>query len=125
MTSNFLMKSIRLAALAAVSLLPAMACTFSASSPTVGEGGGNTAVQIYTQPGCSWQVTAGAAWIELYSAHSGTGTGTVYIYLPPNGPAARQGYLDVWVTGTPSPVLGGRSTTVSSSIVFRSLVTEY
>jgi hypothetical protein len=125
MTSNFLMKTIRLAALAAVTLLPAMACTFSASSPVVGAGGGNTAVQIYTQPGCSWQVTAGAAWMELYSARSGSGNGTVYVYLPPNGGGARQAYLDVWVTGTPSTIIGGRSTVVSSSIVFRSLVTEY
>ena len=124
MTSNFLMKSIRLAALAAVTLLPAMACTFSASSPVVGAGGGNTAVQINTQPGCAWQVTAGADWIEIYSARSGNGPGTVWAYLPPHN-GERQAYLNVVVTGSSIQTLGGRSTTVSTSTVFRSLVTEY
>ena len=118
MTSNFLMKSIRVAALAAVTLIPAMACTYSAGAAVVGAGGGNTAVQIYSQPGCSWSVTAGAEWLQLYSTHYGTGNGTVYIYLPPNNGGTRQAYLNVVVTVPPST--GG-----GSVIVYRSLVTEY
>ena len=118
MTSNFLMKSIRLAALAAVTLLPAMACTYSTSSPVVGAGGGNTAVQIYTQPGCPWQMTAGAEWIEIYSARSGSGPGTVWAYLPPHN-GVRQAYLNIVVySGTlSSSYIPGRSAVTGGSVV--------
>jgi hypothetical protein len=129
MTSNFLMKSIRVAALAAVTLLPAMACTYSASTPApVGSGGGNTTVQIYTQPGCPWQVTSSAGWLQLFLSRSGSGPGTAYVYLTPNEGAARQNYINVVVySGTlSSSFLPTRSAVTGiATIAFRSLLTEY
>lgn len=129
MTSNFLMKSIRLAALAAVTLLPAMACSYSASTPApVGSGGGNTTVQIYTQPGCPWQVTSSAGWLQPFLNRSGSGPGTAYVYLTPDEGAPRQGYINVVVySGTlnSSFIPGRSSVTGGPTIVFRSLLTEY
>jgi hypothetical protein len=126
MTSNFVMKSIRLALLGAVTLIPAMACSFSATSVTAGAGGGNVAVQVYTQPGCSWQLTAGASWLQIYSAHTGTGSGTVYVYVAPNRGATRSAYMNVLVYGSGSGAnsIPGRSS-VGPIIASRSVVTEY
>ena len=125
MTSNFLMKSIRFAALAVVTLVPAMACTYSASAPVVGAGGGNVAVQVYTQPGCTWQVTSSADWLQIFSARSGSGSGTVYVYLPPDKGAARASYINFVVSMATGPAIGGRSATVSQVTVARSVVTQY
>jgi hypothetical protein len=125
MTNNFLMHSIRLAALAAATLLPGMACSYSTSSPTVGAAGGNTAVAIYTQPGCSWQVSSGAAWLQIYSARSGVGNGTVYVYVSPNRGGARTATINGLVYSGCSG-LGGRSCGPGQEFVaFRSTVTEF
>ncbi len=125
MTNNFVMKAIKLAVLSTAALIPAMACTYSASSPVVGAGGGNVAVQVYTQPGCAWQLTSGASWMQLNSVRSGNGSGTVFVYLPPNQGAVRQAYLNVVVTYSGGGTIGGRSGVPTSAIVYRSLVTEY
>jgi hypothetical protein len=129
MTNNTLMKSIRLAALAAVSLVPAMACSYSASSPAVGAGGGNVAIQIYTQPGCAWQVTSSAEWLQIFSSRSGSGSGTVYVYVAPKSGAARASYINVMVPNVYLNVnncLGTRSGCGNGSqMAARSTVTEY
>jgi len=119
------MKSIRVAALAAVTLLPAMACTYSASTPApVGAGGGDFAVQINTQPGCAWQVGAGAAWMDIYSARTGSGAGIIYVYIAPNNGAVRQAYVNVLVSSTCTYFTrscGGGGSVIAA----RSLFTEY
>ncbi len=127
MTRNFLTISIRLAALAAATLLPGMACTYSASAPVVAAGGGNIAVQIYTQPGCSWDVSAATAWTSVISARTGTGNGTVYVYVSPNRGGTRTGYIDdlVYESGS-SPVICGRSACGGAYVSIRiGSVTQY
>jgi hypothetical protein len=124
MTSNFLMNSIRLAALAAVTLLPSMACSYSASAPAVGPSGGNIAVQVYTQPGCQWQMTAGAGWLEIFTARSGYGPGTVYVYVAPDRGGAREAYMDVVAFAPPSGNIGGRSSG-GSFVAARATVLQY
>ena len=74
---------IRLAVLAAVSLVPGMAaCTYSASAnaPTLGPAGGYVTVSVWTQPGCRWSVNRPATWLAPSSMYN-TGTGTVYFYV--------------------------------------------
>ena len=125
MTCKLLMK---FAGLAAFTLLPAMACSYSASSPVVGAGGGNIAIQIQTQPGCSWQVTSSAAWLEIYSARSGSGSGYVYVYVTPDKGAARASYINVVApVMTCGPSFGTRSSTCNTSMqaTARATVTEY
>src|ERR1700730_7435788 len=89
MKTNILMNLIRLAALASSTLLPGMACTYSASSPQVGAGGGYVAVQVYTQPGCAWELTGGNQNLSIRSARQGRGSGSVTLYAAPNYGAAR------------------------------------
>jgi hypothetical protein len=117
------MKAIRLGALGAVSLVPAMACSYSATAAAVGAGGGEIAIQIYTQPGCEWQAAPTASWMSIYSGRAGNGTGTVYVYVQPNRGFTRVGNIDVLVQ-EPSNNIGGRSGG-GSTIATRASVNEY
>ena len=124
MKTNILMHLIRMAAVSACTLLPGMACSYSATSPAVGAGGGYATVQVYTQPGCAWQVTGSHQYMSFVSANQGRGNGAVTLYLQPNSGTARTLRLSgvVYVT----PTLGGRSSSPSGWItVFQSNVTEY
>jgi hypothetical protein len=89
------LKWIRLAALAAVSMLPGMACTYSAAanSPTLGPSGGYVSVTVYTQPGCRWSITKNAAWLS--SQNYGAGSGTIYIAAAATR-SARNGIVRVY-----------------------------
>ncbi len=125
---NRWMYPIRLTALASLSLLPGMACTYSATSPVVGAAGGYVAVQVYTQPGCVWEMTGGS-FASIVSARSGSGSGAVTVYVFPNpNKAARSNVLSGIVyrnCGNPNSI-GGRSAVSGRvpMIVFRSTVTE-
>lgn len=127
MTRSFLMTSIRLAALAAATLLPGMACTYSATSAVAGANGGNIAVRISTQPGCKWEVSAPAAWTQIFSAHSGSGNGTVYVYVTPDRGGARVADINGFAVVTGCTGIPGRSGCVpgGETLVFRSTVTQY
>jgi hypothetical protein len=123
MNTNFLKNGIRLAALAAFTLLPGMACTYSATSPVVGSAGGKVAVTVYTQPGCAW-TAEGASFGSVIAGRQGRGSGTFYMYVSPNsGRAARsavvRGYNTVQSYGIP----GRSGPTVQ--IVFQSTLTQY
>jgi hypothetical protein len=106
---------LRLAALAAVSVLPSMAaCTYSASAnaPTLGAAGGYVSVSVSTQPGCRWSVTKTVGWISSQTYSSGAGT----IYLAVGSTrAARSGIVRVYPDYIASELslsdgsIGGRS----------------
>lgn len=125
MKSNVLMTSLRLAALVAASLAPGMAaCSYSATSPVAGAGGGYVAMQVYTQPGCVWQAAEYSPFVSIVSGRQGRGSGTVTIYVSPNSGGARTGLVKglLYI----EPTLGGRSASPGGWItVFQSVVTEY
>lgn len=129
MNTNFVMKSIRLAGLAALALLPGMACTYSATSPAVGPAGGNVAVQVYTQPGCPW-TAENSLFGEVYSGRFGTGSGVYWLYIRPNAYKTRttplRGYV-VYPTASYGSGLTGRSSGGGGGpqIVFQSTLTQY
>jgi hypothetical protein len=106
---------IRLAVLAAVSLVPGMAaCTYSAAdnAPTLSASGGYVSVTVYTQPGCRWSVTKNAAWMS--SQNYGVGSGTLYIAAGATR-SARSGIVRVYSDyisaelGLSDGSIGGRS----------------
>ncbi len=124
MKTNLLMHLIRMAALSACTLLPGMACSYSATSPAVGAGGGYATIQVYTQPGCAWQVTGSHQYMSFVSANQGRGSGAVRISLQPNYGTTRTLRLN-GVVYVP-PTLGGRSGSPGGWITaFQSNVTEY
>ncbi len=95
MKTHFSMNWIRLAALAAVTLMPGMACSYSASAnaPTLGAAGGYVSITVSTQPGCRWSVTKPGAWVS--SASSGIGSGTMYLAVASTR-VARSGLVRVY-----------------------------
>jgi hypothetical protein len=128
MNTNILKNGIRLAALAAFTLLPGMACTYSATSPVAGAGGGNVAVQVYTQPGCAW-TAEDSSIASVYSGRQGRGSGTFYMYVRPNSGRARSAPVRGMNTVYSAPVQigtrsggGGGYTTL---VVFQSTLTQY
>jgi hypothetical protein len=83
MKPSISMNCLRLAFLAAATLMPGMAaCTYSASAnaPTLGAAGGYVSVTVYTQPGCRWTVSKPETWATPTQSY-GTGTGTIYVYV--------------------------------------------
>jgi hypothetical protein len=122
MNTNFLKNGIRLAALAAFTLLPGMACTYSATSPVVGAGGGNVAVTVYTQPGCTW-TAENTSFGSVYSGRQGRGTGSFWMYVSPNYGRARSAAVRGYNT-VESYQIGGRSGP-TVQIVFQSTLTQY
>jgi hypothetical protein len=130
MKTNNLMSLIRLAALASLSLLPGMAaCTYSATSPVVGSGGGYVSVYVYTQPGCAWQLDGGS-FASAVSSRSGSGSGAVTLYVAPNSTrSARYSYFNGFTPGgyVQTNYIPGRSGVVGGGpvLVFRTVVTEY
>jgi hypothetical protein len=124
MNHNFLMTSIRLAALAAFTLLPGMACTYSATSPVVGAGGGNVAVQVYTQPGCAW-IAEDSALASVYTSRFGRGSGAYWMYVRPNAGRTRTAPVRGYVVTAPSNQITGRSSGGTFQTVFQSTLTQY
>jgi hypothetical protein len=122
MNINFLHNGIRLAALAAFTLLPGMACTYSATSQVVGAGGGNVAVTVYTQPGCAW-TAENTALGSVYAGRQGYGTGSFWMYVRPNPGRARSAVVRGYNT-VQSNQIGGRSGP-TVQIVFQSTLTQY
>jgi len=122
MNTNFLKNGIRLAALAAFTLLPGMACTYSATSPVVGAAGGNVAVAVYTQPGCAW-TAENTAFGSVSGGRQGYGTGTFYLYVRPNPGRARSAVVRGYNTVQYNQI-GGRSGP-PVQIVFQSTLTQY
>jgi hypothetical protein len=116
MKTSISLKWIRLAALAAVSVLPGMAaCTYSASAnaPALGPAGGYVSVTVWTEPGCRWSVNRAAAWLAPSSMYN-TGTGTVYFYVASTRAARNvmehvySDYISAEYT-LPDGTIGGRS----------------
>jgi hypothetical protein len=122
MNTNFLMKSMRLAGLAALTLLPGMACTYSATSPVVGPAGGNVAVQVYTQPGCAW-TAEDTSFASVYTSRFGRGSGAYWMYVRPNPGRARSAVVRGYTTVQSNQIPGRSGPTVQ--IVFQSTLTQY
>ena len=122
MNTNFLTNGLRLAALAAFTLLPGMACTYSATSPVIGAGGGNVAVTVYTQPGCAW-TAENTAFGSVYAGRQGYGSGSFYMYVHPNPGRTRSAVVRGYNT-VQSNQIGGRSGP-TVQIVFQSTLTQY
>ena len=122
MNTNFLKNGIRLAALAAFTLLPGMACTYSATSPVAGSGGGNVAVTVYTQPGCTW-TAEGASFGSVIAGRQGRGSGTFYMYVSPNSGRTRSAVVRGYNTVISNGIPGRSGPTVQ--IVFQSTLTQY
>ena len=122
MNTNFLKNGIRLAALAAFTLLPGMACTYSATSLVVGAGGGNVAVTVYTQPGCAW-TAEDTSFGSVFSGRYGHGSGSYYMYVRPNTGRARSAVLRGYNTVQSNQIPGRSGSTVQ--IVFQSTLTQY
>ena len=123
MNTNSLKNVIRLAALASFSLLPGMACSYSATSATVGAGGGYVQINIYTQPGCMWQV-GNSSFVSVVSNRQGYGNSAVKVYVAPNRGAVRTATLNglAYVPPTIGTRSGGPGGWVT---LFRSYITEY
>ena len=115
MKTSTSLNCLRLAALAAVTLMPGMACTYSASAnaPTLGAAGGYVAVSIATQPGCRWSVNQADVWVTP-AQRQGTGSATVYIYVASTRSARSavervySDYLSIETTLS-NGLIGGRS----------------
>jgi hypothetical protein len=122
MDSNFLKNGIRLAALAAFTLLPGMACTYSATSPVVGAGGGNVSVQVYTQPGCAW-TAEDTSFASVRSGRQGRGSGSFWMYVQPNRSRARSAAVRGYTIVQSNQIPGRSGPTVQ--IVFQSTLTQY
>jgi hypothetical protein len=122
MNMNFLHNGIRLAALAAFTLLPGMACNYSATSPVIGPGGGNVAVTVYTQPCCAW-TAENTAFGSVYSGRQGYGTGTFWMRVNPNNGRARSAVVRGYNTVQSNPIPGRSGPTVQ--LVFQSTLTQY
>jgi hypothetical protein len=60
-------------------------CTYSLAPPaqTVPAGGGEARVRVTTQPGCSWSMSGGAAWITIIVG-GGSGTADIVMSVQPN-----------------------------------------
>jgi hypothetical protein len=67
-------------------------------------------------------VSSSAAWLDIYSARSGSGSGTVYVYVAPDYGAAREGTINVLV---PLGCINFTRNCNVDEIVFRSTVTQY
>jgi hypothetical protein len=117
MKTSISMNCVRLAVLAAATLMPGMAaCTYSASAnaPVLGAAGGYVSVTVSTQPGCRWSVAKPGTWLS--SAASSAGSGTMYL-LAASTKVARSGIVRVYpdlITNEISLTdgeIGGRSAT--------------
>jgi len=77
----------------------AIVCSFTLSATTVsvGAGGGSVPITVTTQPTCSWTAATNASFITLASGAGGTGNGTATFTVAPNagGGAARTGTVTV------------------------------
>lgn len=123
---------IRLAALAAFSLMPGMACTYSAApnAPALGASGGYASVTVWTQPGCRWEVTKTVGWVS--SPTFSTGTGTMYMSVGATR-TSRSGLVRVYSDYISNEVslgggqIGGRSSTTGIIIqpILQFYVTQY
>jgi hypothetical protein len=122
MNTNFMKNGIRLAALAAFTMLPGMACTYSATSPVVGAGGGNVNVQVYTQPGCAW-TAEDTSFSSVYSGRLGRGSGSFWMYVRPNPARARSATVRGYTTVGSGPI--GTRSGPTVQIVFQSTLTQY
>lgn len=72
-------------------------CTYSLSttSQSVPSAGGDYSVTLSTQPACAWSASAGASWLQLLGAASGSGTGTISYRVDPNSGTARDSILTI------------------------------
>ena len=122
MKTNLFVKSIRLAALAALTLLPGMACTYSATSPVVGAQGGNIVVKVYTQPGCPW-TAQDSSFSSVYAGRYGYGSGDFWMYVRPNTGRARSELLRGYTISQSNQIPGRSGPTVQT--VFQSTLTQY
>jgi hypothetical protein len=95
MNKQTLMNLIRTAALAATTAIPGMCCSYSVSVPAIGAGGGPAPVYVSTQPGCSWEISAGGGFLSYYGSRTGSGSGVAYLYASVDRGAARSATVNV------------------------------
>lgn len=76
---------------------PGPGCSYSWSPnfTPVEAAGGQQSNSFIAPKGCAWTATAGASWIVLKGATTGTGTGTVSYEVKPNSGGARSGSIAV------------------------------
>ncbi len=86
---------------------PAAACTFAVSSNTLNlaGSGGTAALTVTTGSTCAWTVASSAAFVNVTSATSQTGSGTVSISVAENTGDARSATVTV----------GGQAVTVNQA----------
>jgi hypothetical protein len=123
MKKSFSINCLRLAALAAVTLMPGMACTYSAAAnaPTLSAAGGYVSVTVYTQAGCRWSVNQPDTWATPLQRNA-VGTGTIYVYVAATR-SARTAVQRVYADYISSEVgvgggnIGGRSSVTGQLIM--------
>jgi hypothetical protein len=61
-------------------------CTYSLSSrrKTIKQSGGVRSVKVKTKPGCEWNATSGATWLQITDGVNGLGKGTITFSAEPN-----------------------------------------
>lgn len=123
MKTSISMNCLRLAALAAVTLMPGIAaCTYSAypNAPTLSAAGGYVAVSVVTQPGCRWSVNQPDVWATP-TQRNATGSGTIYVYVAATRTprsAVERVYTDSITSEytMPDGSIGGRSATTGQML---------
>ena len=97
-----------------VELTQRAACIFTVApqSAQAGAAGGSFVVTLNGPAGCGWTATSSVRWIEIDSAASGTGSGSVTLDVDANSGAARSGEVQIGgirfvvsqsAAGTPQP----------------------
>lgn len=77
---------------------PVPACSYSISpaGSALGPGAGaGIIVSISATPGCSWTTVSNDSWITVTSLKTGTGDGSVRLYVAPNPGNARNGTVTI------------------------------
>jgi uncharacterized protein (TIGR03437 family) len=90
-----------------LTITPGQNCNYSlsATSQSVGSAGGTGSVNIATSSGCGWSASSNSGFINITSATSGTGNGSVSYAVEANSGPARSGTL----------IIAGRTYTVNES----------
>ena len=72
-------------------------CSFAIDSisQTFESAGGTGSVSVMAPNGCGWTATSNASWLQITSAASGTGNGTINFTVAPNTGVLRSGALTV------------------------------
>lgn len=125
MNRNSLMTWIRLATLAAITLAPAMACSYTATvaSAVVPATGGSVQIAINTQPGCVWQLSSLNPWVSLNTT-SGNGTAMVQVSVASNAGSQRAGIVQGMGTCDSTGVASASGCSTTALIPFQTAIIQ-